>query len=125
MKLRITIESRSYDVDVELVEEQAPSPAPLPGATVKIAPPMPGTPPARGRRASKGDDKALCSPFAGIVISVATAEGRQVAKGDLLLVIEAMKMETKILAEADGTVKGVSVAAGDPVKPGQVLVEFE
>jgi biotin carboxyl carrier protein len=125
VKLRITIEGRTYDVDVELVDEQAPSPSPLPAATVKIASPLPATPPARGRRASKEDDGSLRSPFAGVVMSVATAAGRKVARGDLLLVIEAMKMETRIVAEADGTVKGVPVAVGDAVKPGQVLVEFE
>ena len=125
MKLRITIEGRVYDVDVELVDEQASSPAPLPAATVKIASPLPSTPPPRGHRGAKEDDGAVRSPFAGVVISVAAAAGRRVAKGDLLLVIEAMKMETRIVAEADGTVKAVSVAAGDGVKPGQVLVEFE
>lgn len=125
MKLRITIEGRTYDVDVELVDELALSPAPLPAATVKIASPLPATPPARGRRAAKEDDGNVRSPFAGVVISVAAAAGRKVAKGDLLLVIEAMKMETSVVAEADGTVKAVSVAVGDAVKPGQVLVEFE
>ncbi len=126
MKLRITIEGRTYDVDVELVDELASSPAPLPAATVKIASPLPATPPARGRRGAKQeDDGTLRSPFAAVVISIAAAPGQKVAKGDLLMVIEAMKMETSILAEADGTVKAVPVAVGDAVKPGQALVEFE
>ena len=65
------------------------------------------------------------SPFAGVVISIAVEPGQQVAKGDPLLVIEAMKMETKIVSEAAGVVKAVCVAAGDAVKPGQILVELE
>jgi glutaconyl-CoA/methylmalonyl-CoA decarboxylase subunit gamma len=126
VKLRITIEGRTYDVDVEMVgEEPLSSPAPLPAATVKLAPPVPAVPPARSSRFVKGDGKTSRSPFAGVVISVAVAAGQKVAKGDLLLVIEAMKMETKVIAEADGTVKVVCVAAGDGVKPGQTLVEFE
>ncbi len=126
MKLRITIEGRSYDVDVELVDEQPQvSPAPMPAATVKIAPPVPAQPPIRGRRPARGDDKTSRSPFAGVVVSVAAAAGQRLAKGDPLLVIEAMKMETKVVAEADGVVKAVCVAAGDAVRPGQVLVEFE
>ena len=126
MKLRITIEGRTYDVDVELVDELASSPAPLPAASVKIASPLPATPPARGRRGAKQeDDGILRSPFAAVVISIATSAGQKVAKGDLLMVIEAMKMETSIVAEADGTVKAVPVAVGEAVKPGQALVEFE
>jgi biotin carboxyl carrier protein len=126
VKLRITIEGRTYDVDVELVDELASSPAPLPAASVKIASPLPATPPARGRRGAKQeDDGILRSPFAAVVVSVAVAVGQKVAKGDLLMVIEAMKMETSIVAEADGTVKAVAIAVGEPVKPGQALVEFE
>jgi biotin carboxyl carrier protein len=113
-------------VDVELVDELASSPAPLPAASVKIASPLPATPPARGRRGAKQeDDGILRSPFAAVVVSVAVAVGQKVAKGDLLMVIEAMKMETSIVAEADGTVKAVAIAVGEPVKPGQALVEFE
>ena len=126
MKLRITIEGRTYDVDVELVDELASSPAPLPAATVKIASPLPATPPMRGRRGAKQeDDGTLRSPFAAVVVSIATVAGQKVEKGDLLMVIEAMKMETSIVAEAAGTVKAVPVAVGHAVKPGQALVEFE
>ncbi len=126
MKLRITIEGKTYDVDVELVDELAVSPAPLPAATVKIASPLPPTPPIRGRRGVKQeDDGTLRSPLAAVVVAIAAAAGQKVEKGDLLMVIEAMKMETSIVAEAAGTVKAVPVAVGHAVKPGQALVEFE
>lgn len=126
MKLRITIEGKTYDVDVELVDELAVSPAPLPAATVKIASPLPPTPPIRGRRGVKQeDDGTLRSPLAAVVVAIAAAAGQRVEKGDLLMVIEAMKMETSIVAEAAGTVKAVPVAVGHAVKPGQALVEFE
>jgi biotin carboxyl carrier protein len=124
--LRITVEGRTYDVDVEVVDEGAlPPPSPMPGASVKLAPPVPAMPPVRGGRLPKGDHKTSRTPFAGLVISVAVVPGQNVAKGDLLVVIEAMKMESKIVAEAAGVVKAVRVAAGDAVKPGQILVEFE
>jgi len=126
VKLRITIEGKTYDVDVELVDELAVSPAPLPAATVKIASPLPPTPPIRGRRGVKQeDDGTLRSPLAAVVVAIAAAAGQKVEKGDLLMVIEAMKMETSIVAEAAGTVKAVPVAVGHAVKPGQALVEFE
>jgi len=126
VKLRITIEGKTYDVDVELVDELAVSPAPLPAATVKIASPLPPTPPIRGRRGVKQeDDGTLRSPLAAVVVAIAAAAGQRVEKGDLLMVIEAMKMETSIVAEAAGTVKAVPVAVGHAVKPGQALVEFE
>jgi biotin carboxyl carrier protein len=131
VKLRITLEGKTYDVDVEVVAEpqmppgtgQARPPGPLPGRGAKPLPPA--SPHPRGRRPHKADDKICRSGFAGVVISVAVSAGQSVERGDLLMVIEAMKMETKIAAEAGGVVKAVRVAAGDAVKPGQILMEFE
>jgi biotin carboxyl carrier protein len=122
VKLRITLEGKTYEVEVEVVEEVEEAPAPPPARAIK--PP----PPARvsftqGRRGVK-DEKNARSPLAAVVISVAVVAGQPVDKGDLLVVIEAMKMETRILAPAAGVVKAVHAAAGDAVKPGQVLVEL-
>jgi biotin carboxyl carrier protein len=124
MKLRITIEGKTYDVDVEVVAE-SPAPEPEPARTAKPTPPAAPPPRPRGIRPQETDDGICRSPLAGLVISVAAHAGQAVGKGDLLLVLEAMKMETKIGAAAAGVVKAVRVAAGDAVKPGQVLVEFE
>jgi biotin carboxyl carrier protein len=54
-----------------------------------------------------------------------THQGQQVRNNELLLVLDAMKMEIKITAHSDGTIKSIAVAPGDAVKPGQILLHFE
>ena len=67
----------------------------------------------------------MASPIAGIVLELKCKPGDQVSKGQDLLIIEAMKMETAIAAPSAGTVKAVLVAAGDNVRESQTLVEFD
>ena len=57
----------------------------------------------------------------GTVLSVAVTEGTSVAAGDLICVVEAMKMENEIVSAADGVVSGLAVAPGDQVSNGQVI----
>jgi biotin carboxyl carrier protein len=75
-----------------------------------------------GRRRAAGDLKA---PMHGQVVRVQVQPGAQVASGDPIVVLEAMKMENELKAGAPGTVKSVRVAPGEAVEKGQVLVEFE
>ena len=72
-----------------------------------------------------GDDAGVASPIAGTVLEVKVRVGDQVAAGQEVVVIEAMKMETAIAAPRAGRVKAVPVAAGDSVRETQLLVEFE
>ena len=65
------------------------------------------------------------SPVMGLVIKVNVEPGQAVEAGALMLVLEAMKMETKVTAPRAATVKSVHVKPGDPVKVNQLLVEFE
>jgi acetyl-CoA/propionyl-CoA carboxylase biotin carboxyl carrier protein len=58
------------------------------------------------------------------VVKVAVQDGDRVSKGDLLLVLEAMKMEQPLTAHRDGTVAGLDVAGGQLVRAGQVLLEL-
>ena len=64
----------------------------------------------------------LTAPMPGAVLSTAVAAGDSVTKGQLLLILEAMKMEHRITAPRDGTVEALHVAAGDQVENGQLLV---
>jgi biotin carboxyl carrier protein len=68
---------------------------------------------------------ALEAPMPGRVAAVKVAPGQRVAKGDELLVVDAMKMENALRAPRDGVVRAVHVAAGDMVAPGRALVELE
>jgi biotin carboxyl carrier protein len=67
----------------------------------------------------------VTSPLAGTLAKVEVAPGQRVTEGQLLAVVEAMKMETPLLAPFSGTVSGVRCAAGGPVAAGQVVVEVE
>lgn len=69
-----------------------------------------------------GDIKA---PMPGLVIEVAVEVGQTVAKGDKVLILEAMKMENVIKAAGDGIVKAIHTTKGQPVEKGQLLIEME
>jgi pyruvate carboxylase len=76
-------------------------------------------------KAELGNEAHIGAPMPGVVASVAIAAGAVVKEGDLLLTIEAMKMETGIHAERDATVKAVHVTAGAQIDAKDLLVEFE
>jgi methylmalonyl-CoA carboxyltransferase small subunit len=123
LKLQITIDGKVYEVGVELVEddEELPQPRYEPATLV---------PPAvrtyvRAAATDTGDTTVCRSPVTGLVIRVNVEPGQPVNAGELILVLEAMKMETNVVAPRAATIKSVLVAPGDPVKASQVLVEFD
>jgi acetyl-CoA/propionyl-CoA carboxylase, biotin carboxylase, biotin carboxyl carrier protein len=83
------------------------------------------------RRAASGSASggaggdALTAPMQGTIVKIAVEDGQQVAKGDLVLVLEAMKMEQPITAHKDGTVSGLSAAVGETVTSGAVLLKIQ
>ncbi|MGH9256810.1 MAG: acetyl-CoA carboxylase biotin carboxyl carrier protein subunit [Vicinamibacterales bacterium] len=78
----------------------------------------------RGRR-PRADEMALASPMPATVASIQVKEGQAVSQGDLLVMLEAMKMELPINAPRDGTVKAVACRPGELVQAGVPLVELE
>ena len=80
---------------------------------------------ARGYGQPVNEDKVCRSPVSGIVVRVAAQVGSRLQMGDMLLVLEAMKMETNITAPVAGKIEAITVKAGDGVQAGQVVVEFE
>ena len=76
------------------------------------------------REASKGGG-TVKAVMPGVVVELLVAEGDAVEEGQPLLILEAMKMQNIIRAEADGTVKAINVAAGDSVAADEIMVEFE
>lgn len=135
MKLQISVDSKVYEVDVEIPEERdsrylsgyIPPYAP----TSRVTVPLPSTPissPTNGGAAGVGsapDAKVCRSPMAGVVVKINAQVGQQLQENDLLMVLEAMKMETNITAPMAGKVKAVTVSPGDAVTVDQVVVEFE
>ena len=128
MKLNITIHEKTYEVEVEAVEPTAPSPLlrglPMGSAPVRVpAAPAPGQ--SAGEDIPVNESKVCRSPVSGIVIRVAAQVGQSLQAGDVLLVLEAMKMETNITAPGPGKIAAIPVNEGDSVQSGQVVVEFE
>ena len=104
---RITVNGVAYDVAVEEMGEGAATSAPAPAAAPKPAAPK-AAPAAAGAGAVK-----INSPMPGNILSVKASAGQAVKKGDVLMILEAMKMENEICAPQDGTIASVQVAAGD------------
>ena len=70
-------------------------------------------------------DGAIAADMQGTILSVDVAEGNEIAEGDVICVLEAMKMENDVTAPRGGTVESVSVAAGDTVDMGDTLIVLE
>jgi biotin carboxyl carrier protein len=71
---------------------------------------------------SSAAEHVVLAPFAGVVVAIPHAPQEQVGAGAAVIVLEAMKMEHEVLAEADGVVRELSVAIGDAVEEGQALL---
>jgi methylmalonyl-CoA carboxyltransferase small subunit len=129
LKLQITVEGKIYEVEVEVLEEDgvmpALSPGPYPPAGA-MPHPVPDKRTLADNLWKNGDGERVClSPITGLVIKVNVAPGQSVEKNDLLMVLEAMKMESNVTAPGAGIVRNINVGAGDSVKVNQVIVEFE
>ena len=111
----ITVNGTVYDVTVEEGTGSAAPVAAAPKATPKAAP-APAAAPAGGQGAVK-----VNAPMPGKILSVKASAGQAVKKGEVLLILEAMKMENEVVAPQDGTVASINVAAGDSVEAGAVL----
>jgi 3-methylcrotonyl-CoA carboxylase alpha subunit len=81
--------------------------------------------PARADSRIETDALAMEAPMPATVRAIAVTVGQSVVRGDVLIVLEAMKMELAIKASRDGIIRAVRCAPGDMVQPGALLVEFE
>lgn len=139
MKLRITVDGKTYEVEAEIIEQDQPYRGSLPpvplahaaadnvphaAAPVHAAASVAAQAPAAAGGAAV-DSKAFRSPISGVVVRVSAQAGQTVQAGDVLMVVEAMKMETVLTALGPGKVAKVHAAAGDSVQVTQTLVEFE
>ena len=132
MKLRIGVDGETYDLEVEVLEEDETPQHAHYGATYPMVPATvqsfgkAAAPTHAAARESNGDEDKLCrSPITGIVIRTNVVPGQAIMENDLIMVLEAMKMETNVTALHPGKVAKVLVAAGDSVKANQVIAELE
>ena len=131
MKYKVTLNGRTYEVEVEAGKAMcvaeyeafvpaAPAPvaAPVAAAPVAAAPAAPAAPVAAAPVAGE----AVTAPMPGNILKVNVTAGQAVKEGDLLLVLEAMKMENEIFAPKAGTVAQVLVSKGSTVDTGATMV---
>ncbi len=131
MKYIVTIDDKNYEVEVEkgrasivkttqaaVIPVQEAAPAPVAPA----APVVQTTSADQGNIASGDPVKA---PMPGGIVSVNVQQGASVKKGDVLLILEAMKMESEITAPRDGVVSQIRVAKGTSVSTGDILLVLQ
>lgn len=115
----VSVNGTDYSVEMENTPDAIPEPA---AVTASAAPqpqsvPQPAAP-------SGGVTSVVHSPLPGVIISVDVKEGQAVKKGQKVAVLEAMKMENEIQAEADGTVSAILVQKGDSVLEGAEIIKL-
>ena len=129
MKYKVTLNNRVYEVEVEqgeamLIDEYeayAPAaPAPVAAASVAAAPVAAA--PAAPAGAALAAGEVVKSPMPGNILKINVTQGQKVNEGDVLLVLEAMKMENEIVATKSGTVAQIVTAKGAVVETGAPLV---
>lgn len=120
MKYIVTLNDKQYEVEVEKGKAvaayigEAPAPAPVAAAPAPAAAPAAPAAPA-------GAGDPVTSPMPGTILDVRCQQGQTVKNGDILFILEAMKMENEIFANKDGTVTSVCVSKGASVDTGSVL----
>lgn len=119
-RFNVTVNGVTYDVVVEEVGGAPAAPVAAPTAPV-AAPAAPAAAPAPKASGAQGAVK-VTAPMPGTIMKVNVSVGASVKKGDVLCVLEAMKMENDICAPEDGTVASVNVQKGASVNTDEVLV---
>lgn len=130
MKYKVTLNKRTYEVEVEagkamLIDEYeayAPAPAAAPVAAVPVAAAPVAAAPAAPAGAALAAGEVVKSPMPGNILKINVTQGQQVNEGDVLVVLEAMKMENEIVATKSGTVAQIVAAKGAVVETGAPLV---
>ena len=109
-KYKVNVNGTAYEVEIE---EMTGAPAAAPVAAAPAAP------------AASGAGESITSPMPGNILAVNVAAGDMVKKGQVLMVLEAMKMENEILAPHDGKVTAVAVTKGAAVESGALLCTIQ
>lgn len=131
MKYKVTLNKRVYEVEVEegsamLIDEYELAAPAAPAVPVAAAPVAAASPvaaaPAAAPAAGLAAGEVVKSPMPGNILKINAVQGQAVKEGDVLVVLEAMKMENDVVAPRDGTVAQVVVAKGAVVETGSPLV---
>ncbi|MDI9472809.1 MAG: biotin/lipoyl-binding protein [Bacillota bacterium] len=125
MRYEVIVNGVSYLVEVKALEQQESKPGFIPLASSAPSTPAPSpAPPLSPKPEPQGGANTVESPMPGKIISVAVKEGEAVEKDQLLLILEAMKMENEIRSPSGGVVGEILVSAGDHVESGEALINL-
>ena len=126
MKYKVTLNGRTYEVEVEagkaMLLDEYEAIAPAAPATAPAAAPAPVAAPSAAPAASLAVGEPVKAPMPGVVLKVQVQQGQAVKAGQVLVILEAMKMENEIVAPKDGTVAQIVAAKGASVESGAPLV---
>lgn len=122
---RVIVNGNEYEVGIEELQERNTSqpaerkttPVPRPEKPMAAQKPEPVTPVINSE-----SGEAIVAPMPGTILRIEVSTGDAIAKGDTLMILEAMKMENEILAPCDGVVKQLNVSKGASVNSGDILV---
>ncbi|WP_321479661.1 biotin/lipoyl-containing protein [uncultured Bacteroides sp.] len=118
---RVEVNGTPYNVEMEKPLKAAPKPVTRPAA----APKTPSGTPVVAKPAAASSKSGVKSPLPGVILDIKVKEGDTVKKGQLILILEAMKMENNINANKDGVVSAIKVSKGDSVLEGTDLIIIE
>ena len=120
-KYRVNVNGTVYEVAIEVMDGSAPVAAPATSAAPAAPVAAPAPAPAPAPAAGPASGEKVTAPMPGTILSVNVSNGAAVKKGDVLFILEAMKMENEIMAPCDGTVGGINVTKGTSVESGMLL----
>lgn len=119
-RFNVTVNGKSYDVAVEEITDGSAPVAAAPAAPVVNKPAA-----APAAAPAKGEGEAVSAPMSGTILDVKVSVGDSVTKGQVIMVLEAMKMENDIVSPCDGKITSLLVKKGDTVSPSDTLATVQ
>ena len=124
-KYRITVDGKTYEMDVELIGANGAAVQPVAKAAPAPVVSAPAAPAPAASKPAAASTGAVTAPMPGTILKVLKASGDAVKAGDVVLILEAMKMENEITAPVDGVIGSLSLTEGSTVAGGDLLFEVK